>query len=99
MRHSAAWMTIWDDRILEIAREQNAVKAPELKRTNYFHISRAQISRRLKRLAEKGLLDDYGNGVYVITAEGLDYLDGELDASALEEDSDGGEDSDTHARA
>ena len=97
MRHSAAWMTIWDDRILEIAREENAVRASELIKTDYFHVSRAQISRRLKKLSQKGLLEDYGNGVYVITADGLSYLDGELDASAIDDGET--EDGDSHVEA
>jgi predicted transcriptional regulator len=91
-------MTIWDDRILELASNQNSVKAAELKRTDYFHISRAQISRRLKRLSEKGLLDDFGNGVYVITSDGIDYLNGDLDASKLDGESDG-ENTNDHAEA
>ena len=93
-------MTIWDDRILEIAREENSVRAAELDKTDYFHISRPQISRRLKKLAQKGLLDDYGNGVYVITSDGLDYLKGELDASKIDEEkSDESENGDSHAEA
>jgi len=81
-------MTIWDDRILEVADEEGSVRAPTLVESGYFHISRSQISRRLRKLRDHGLLNDLGNGVYTISSEGLDYLNGELDASELTESSD-----------
>ncbi len=85
MRQSAQWMTIWDDRILEIAREEGSVRAPTLVESQYLHISRSQISRRLRKLRDRGLLNDLGNGVYSISAKGQRYLDGELDANELKE--------------
>ncbi len=57
MRQSAQWMTIWDDRILEIAREEGSVRAPTLVESQYLHISRSQISRRLRKLRDRGLLN------------------------------------------
>lgn len=80
MRKSGAWMTIWDDRILEIALKEDAVNASDLAKTEYFDVSRAQISNRLNVLADHGLLIRLGNGVYQITERGEDYLNGELDA-------------------
>jgi len=38
------------------------------------------------KLVNYGLLQHLGNGVYQITADGEAYLEGELDASELEED-------------
>ncbi|MDS0253836.1 phage repressor protein [Haloarcula tradensis] len=43
-------------------------------------MSRTQIGRRMKKLAEHGLLTHVGNGAYVITEEGEAYLDEEYDA-------------------
>jgi predicted transcriptional regulator len=71
-------MTIWDDRILELARERDSVSPKELKDSGYFQISRQQISRRLGKLRDHGLLQHLGNGVYIITERGERYLDGEI---------------------
>jgi len=81
-------MTIWDDRLLEWARENESVSASAVKDTDYFDVSRSHLSRRLKKLRNHGLLQDLGNGVYVITQKGESYLDGELNASDLEENGD-----------
>ncbi|WP_311170618.1 winged helix-turn-helix domain-containing protein [Halobellus ordinarius] len=80
-------MTLWDDRILEIIREEDSGTATELADHDYIRVSRSQISRRLKKLAEHGLLRSLGNGVYVITDAGTEYLEGDLDADELPESS------------
>jgi len=80
-------MTIWDDRILEIARKEDSVSPKKLEDTGYIRVTRTQISRRLRKLADKGLLLDLGNGVYVITESGEEYLDGEL--STYEDETNG----------
>ena len=41
----------------------------------------------LSKLAEHGLLNHLGNGVYVITEDGQRYLDGELDAEEIDDNS------------
>ncbi len=78
-------MTIWDDRILEIASNEDSVRAPELEDSGYFPISRSQISRRLRSLRDHGMLKDLGGGVYMITELGEAYLDGEVNAEEIEE--------------
>ncbi|WP_411965829.1 PhiH1 repressor [Haloferax sp. YSMS24] len=83
MRKSASWMTIWDDRILEYIEENGSASPSELDKSGYFQVSRSQVSRRLRRLKEKGMLQHLGNGVYVITPIGEDYLEGDLDAEEL----------------
>jgi len=80
-------MTLWDDRLLEWADSHDSVSAPDVKDTDYFRITRPHISRRLRKLADHGLLKDLGNGVYIITDEGEAYLEGDLDASTLEDQS------------
>ncbi|AUV83851.1 PhiH1 repressor [Salinigranum rubrum] len=76
-------MTIWDDRILEFIEENGSGSPGELEKSGFFQISRSQISRRLRRLKEKGMLQHLGNGVYVITPTGEEYLTGDLNAEEL----------------
>jgi len=78
-------MTIWDDRILEIASNEESVRAPELEESGIFPISRSHISRRMRVLRDHGMLNDLGGGVYMITELGEEYLDGEVNAEDIEE--------------
>lgn len=80
MRQSGTWMTIWDDRILEIIREEDAGRVGDLTERDGIRISQSSVSRRCKKLAEHGLLTPLGNGVYTITDRGKAYLDEEYDA-------------------
>ncbi|RDZ34488.1 MULTISPECIES: helix-turn-helix transcriptional regulator [unclassified Haloferax] len=91
MRQSATWMTLWDDRILEYIRAEGSGSPKQLKDSGYIHISKAQISRRLRKLAEHDMLTGLGNGVYVISSKGEEYLDGEWDAEADRPVATGGE--------
>jgi repressor of nif and glnA expression len=84
-------MTIWDDRILEYIEEEGSASPGELENSGFFRISRSQISRRLRKLNEKGMLDHLGNGVYVITDLGQKYLNEEIDAEEVD-DLNGGKD-------
>jgi len=95
MRKSASWMTIWDDRILEYIEEEGSGSPKELADSGYFDVSKGQISRRLRKLAEKGFLVPLANGVYLISDKGEAYLNEELDASELEEEEGGNGDSAT----
>ncbi|NHX40155.1 MULTISPECIES: PhiH1 repressor [Haloarcula] len=80
MRQSGSWMTIWDDRILEIIHEEGNGSPKELESRDEVRISKSSVSRRLKKLADHDLLQPLANGVYVITEEGEAYLNGEYDA-------------------
>ncbi|MFA9501539.1 PhiH1 repressor [Natrinema sp. H-ect1] len=80
MRQSGTWMTIWDDRILEIVRDEDAGRVGDLTDRDGIRISQSSVSRRCKKLAEHGLLTPLGNGVYTITERGEAYLDEEYDA-------------------
>jgi len=79
MRKSGSWMTIWDDRILEYIQSEESGSPKELKDSGYVRVSKSHISRRMRKLADRGLLTHLGNGVYVITDRGEAYLAGELD--------------------
>ena len=79
-------MVIWDDRVLEIARNEDSVSPSQLADSGYINISRQQISRRLQKLADHGLLKPLGNGVYIITEKGEGYLNGEISTYESEPD-------------
>jgi len=74
-------MVLADDRILEYIREEGSGRPTEMQNSGYVRYSRQYISTRCKKLSEHGLLDDLGNGVYIITERGERYLDGEIDTS------------------
>ena len=89
MRQSGKWMSIVDDRVLEYIHEHESGSPTEMKNKGPIRYSRAYIARRCKKLAEHGLLRHLGNGVYVITETGEEYLAGELDTGMYDEN--GGE--------
>ncbi|GAB7012014.1 ArsR family transcriptional regulator [Halolamina salina] len=82
-------MTIWDDRILEYIEEEGSASPKQLEDSGYFDVTKPHLSRRLRKLADKGFLQDLGNGVYIMSERGEAYLNEELDASELEENGDG----------
>jgi len=91
MRKSAKWMTIWDERILEIASAEDSVSPKKLEDSGYFDVGRAQISRRCRILADHEMLQALGNGVYIITDRGENYLDGQYDPRDKSDDENGQE--------
>jgi len=82
MRRSGRWQSVWDDRLLEWMVEKNdgSGTASEMKEVEDIKISRSQISKRLKKLKEHGLVQEIGNGAYIVTEEGEGYLNEEYDA-------------------
>lgn len=82
MRHSGPWQSVWDDRILEVAAEDEdgVVSVSDLDENDRIRTSKSNISDRCTTLAEHGLLRKIGHGVYMITEEGKGYLDEEYDA-------------------
>jgi len=75
-------MTLWDDRILEYIREEGGAAVGDIAKAEGVRVSQPTVSRRCKKLADRGLLTPLGNGVYVITDEGEAYLTEEYDAEA-----------------
>lgn len=86
MRLSAEWMVAADDRILEYLSEHETGTPKEMADSGNVRFSRSYITQRCKRLLDYGLIRHLGNGVYIITDKGQQYLDGELDAAELEPD-------------
>jgi len=81
-------MTIWDDRILEIARNDpdRMTKVSQLVDNDNIPISQSHISRRCQILAEHDLLRPRGDGVYLLTDRGMGYLQGEISTYVDEPD-------------
>jgi predicted transcriptional regulator len=79
-RLSGSWMSIWDDRILEVLRLDGPNTPTKLSECDCIHVSQPQVSRRLSKLSENELVNSLGNGVYQITDRGEDYLRGTYDA-------------------
>ena len=77
-------MSAADDRILEYLSENESGSPTKMKREGPIRYSRVQVHRRCKKLAENGLVNDLGNGVYMITEDGEAYLEGRLDTENWE---------------
>ncbi|WP_425504402.1 MarR family transcriptional regulator [Salinilacihabitans rarus] len=75
-----------DDRILEYLAENETGTPKQMADSGNVRFSRSYITQRCKKLLDFGLIRHLGNGVYIITDEGQQYLDGELDAAELESD-------------
>jgi len=84
MRKSGDWMVLADDRILEYLSENESGTPKEMQDCGLVRFSSQYIGQRSKKLADYGLVRHLGNGVYVITEDGEQYLEGELDVSGLE---------------
>lgn len=84
MRKSAEWMVLADDRILEYLRENESGTPKEMEDSGLVRFSSQYIGQRCKKLVDYGLARHLGNGVYIITDKGENYLDGKLDADELE---------------
>lgn len=83
MRYSADWMTIADDRILEYLSATETSTPKKMADSGDVRFSRQYIGERCRKLADYRMVQHLGNGVYRITERGEQYLEGELDASEL----------------
>ena len=83
-RHSGSWMSIWDDRILEILSEEGPKTPSKIANREYICVGSSNISKRLSKLSDNNLVDPLGNGVYELNKKGASYLIGKYDAEKLE---------------
>ena len=83
MRLEAKWMVGADDRILEFLHEETASTPTKMHNDCRIRYSRTHINARLLELADRGLVQTLGNGVYQITDLGKEYLTGENDVAAI----------------
>ena len=83
MRKSGKWMVLLDERILELLNEdENEYMAPsDIASLNGIPYSSNHVARRCRKLAEHGLIQSVGRGVYKITDNGRAYLREEYNAA------------------
>ena len=82
VRLSGSWMSIWDERILEVLRNEGPKTPTKISKLDHIHVSQPHVSDRLSRLRENNFVKSLGNGVYKITDNGKLYLDGKYDAES-----------------
>lgn len=89
MRKHASWLTQTDERVLEFLREYGnhppsgiQHRLSDIGVDMEYHAN--HIGRRCRELTEYGLAENIGGGTYSITELGESFLDGELDAGALD---------------
>ncbi|OLZ39333.1 PhiH1 repressor [Natrinema saccharevitans] len=76
-----------DDRILETLESSGLILSPAVIALN-IDKSRDEVNRRLSVLVDHELVQRVKRGYYEITDLGEQYLEGELDASELDESTD-----------
>lgn len=72
-----------DDAILESLRDNGNQQPVHI--ASQIDRHRKYVGERLRKLAEYGLVENLGQGLYKITEVGQRYLEGELDARELED--------------
>ena len=82
MRQSARWMVLLDDRIMEFIDENGPSLPSNIGDDDRIPYGAQHIGNRCRKLADAGLLENLGNGVYILTSDGKSYLEGE---SAVED--------------
>ena len=81
IRQSGKWMSMWDDRILELLRAEDPMPPSKVVNYELIKTSKSNATKRMLTLNEHGLIDDLGQGVYRINEKGEKYLRGEIDVS------------------
>jgi len=74
-------MVLADDRILEYLDDVEAATPSEMIKDGFVRYSSGYVSQRCSELVKHGLIKRYGQGVYMITDRGREYLRGEIDTS------------------
>lgn len=82
-------MVLLDDRILEYVAENGPTLPSDVAADERIPYGPQHVGNRCRKLAEYGFLDNLGNGVYVITQRGRDYLNEEFDAGEADAAGDG----------
>lgn len=77
-------MVLVDDRILEYLRAEGPYTPSKLVEAAELPWGVQHVGNRCRELESNGFVRNGGNGVYVITERGEEYLDGEFDASTLD---------------
>ncbi|WMT07481.1 MarR family transcriptional regulator [Natrinema thermotolerans] len=85
MVERVSWMAPVDYEIMLFFDEHPIQVSPKVLAAN-IEYDRQYVSKRCGRLVDAGLLASVDTGLYQLTDTGHDYLEGELDASELEDD-------------
>lgn len=80
IRLSSKWMVIWDDRILELLYKNGPQAPSSIADEEGIAVGAANISYRMQKLSNNGMVEQCDNGVYAITERGRLYLFGAYDA-------------------
>ncbi|QGN07938.1 ArsR family transcriptional regulator [Halorhabdus sp. CBA1104] len=84
MRKQGDWMANWDDRFLEYIYDHGGGTPTEIADSEHIRVSNQYISKRLRELSDRGLLNRIGRGSYTTTKAGRYYLAGAYDAESEE---------------
>ncbi|WP_135805200.1 MarR family transcriptional regulator [Halorussus marinus] len=87
MRVSPRWMILLDDRILELISEEGPLIPSKIASDERIPYGSQHVGNRCRVLTNHGLLENIGNGVYVLTDRGKAYLKGERVFTELEVES------------
>ena len=82
MRKRADWWVLVDDMVLEFLRDERSGTPKTI--SEEIGKSQGYVNQRCSKLASYGLVRKVARGVYVLTDEGEQYLDEELDVRDLE---------------
>ena len=72
-----------DERIIEILADSGLILSPTIIAEN-IDKSRPEVNRRLSELADRGFVHRVKRGRYVISERGVAYLNGDYDASKVQ---------------
>lgn len=89
MRYSGRWMSLVDDRALEYLYENESGSPKKMQEKARIRYTPEYVAERCRVLTTYGLVRHLGNGVYILTDLGEQYLAGELDIADLEESDNG----------
>ena len=84
MSERADWMRPEDDHLLVLLRDERKDTFNTI--AGQLPLAREDIAERCRTLAAHGLVDHLGSDIYTISSLGKRYLDGEVEASELDED-------------
>lgn len=84
MSERADWMRPEDDHLLALLRSQRKDTFNTI--AEQLPLAREEVAERCRTLATYGLVEHLGSDIYTISPLGKRYLDGEVEASELDED-------------
>jgi DNA-binding IclR family transcriptional regulator len=84
MSKRANWMRPEDDHLLALLRNERKDTFTTI--AEQLPLARDEVAERCRTLEAHGLVEHLGSDIYTISPLGKRYLEGEVEASALDED-------------